>query len=53
MRTVYDNIAKLLTLYGATLADVVEETLYVLDMDAACAVVGSIRKAAYGPERPQ
>lgn len=53
MRTAYDNIAKLLALYGATLEDVVEETLYVLDMDAAFAVVGSVRKAAYGTERPQ
>ena len=53
MRTSYDNISKLLALYGATLEDVVEETLYVLDMDAAFAVVGKVRKAAYGTERPQ
>lgn len=53
MRAAYDNIAKLLALYGATLEDVVEETLYVLDMDAAFAVVGKVRKAAYGTERPQ
>jgi len=36
-----------------TLEDVVEETLYVLDMDAAFDVVGKVRKAAYGSERPQ
>ncbi len=53
MRVSYDNIAKLLALYGATMQDVVEETLYVLDMDAAFAVVGKVRKAAYGKERPQ
>ena len=53
MRTSYDNIAKLLALYGATMEDVVEETLFVLDMDAAFAVVGKGRKAAYGSERPQ
>ncbi|MEO9242458.1 RidA family protein [Pseudomonas inefficax] len=53
MRVSYDNIAKLLALYGATMRDVVEETLYVLDMDAAFAVVGKVRKAAYGIERPQ
>ncbi|WP_200627917.1 Rid family hydrolase [Pseudomonas sp. LAM2023] len=53
MRASYANIAKLLALYGATLQDVVEETLYVLDMDAAFAVVGKVRKAAYGTERPQ
>ncbi|MFK3774424.1 RidA family protein [Pseudomonas sp. NPDC089406] len=53
MRAAYANIAKLLALYGATLQDVVEETLYVLDMDAAFAVVGDVRKAAYGTPRPQ
>jgi len=53
MRVSYDNIAKLLALYGASLQDVVEETLYVLDMDAAFAVVGKVRKEAYGSERPQ
>lgn len=53
MRTTYDNISKLLALYGATLEDVVEETLFVLDMDAAFAVAGNVRKAAYGTERPR
>ncbi|RCL28407.1 hypothetical protein C6A77_07305 [Pseudomonas sp. AFG_SD02_1510_Pfu_092] len=53
MRAAYDNIAKLLAVYGAGMQDVVEETLYVLDMDAAFAVVGKVRKAAYGSERPQ
>lgn len=53
MRAAYDNVSKLLALYGATLEDVVEETLYVLDMDAAFAVVGNVRKAAYRTERPQ
>lgn len=53
MRTSYENISKLLALFGATLEDVVEETLYVMDMDAAFAVVGDVRKAAYGTERPQ
>lgn len=53
MRASYNNISKLLALYGATLDDVVEETLYVLDMDAAFAVVGNVRKAAYGTDRPQ
>ncbi|MEN5300772.1 RidA family protein [Pseudomonas sp. TWI628] len=53
MRVCYANIAKLLALYGASLEDVVEETLYVLDMDAAFAVVGKVRKAVYGSDRPQ
>ncbi|KAB0488776.1 Enamine deaminase RidA, house cleaning of reactive enamine intermediates, YjgF/YER057c/UK114 family [Pseudomonas reinekei] len=53
MSKAYDNISKLLALYGASLDDVVEETLYVLDMDAAFAVVGNVRKAAFGSEHPQ
>lgn len=53
MRVSYDNIAKLLALYGATLQDVVEETLFVLDMDAAFAVVGDVRKKAFGLAHPQ
>lgn len=53
MRVSYDNIAKLLALYGATLQDVVEETLFVLDMDAAFAVVGDVRRAAFGLQHPQ
>lgn len=35
MRTAYGNIAKVLEAYGATIDNVVEETLYVTDMDAA------------------
>jgi 2-iminobutanoate/2-iminopropanoate deaminase len=35
MRTAYTNIGKLLAQYGATIDNVVEETLYVRDMDAA------------------
>jgi hypothetical protein len=31
----------------------VEEVLYVLDMDAAVAVAGTVRKAAYGTDSPQ
>jgi hypothetical protein len=32
---------------------VVEETLYVLDVDAAFAVAGKVRKDAYAVARPQ
>lgn len=39
--------------FGATLSNVVEETVYVLDVDAAFAVAGKVRKAAYATERPQ
>ncbi|MGE7992652.1 Rid family hydrolase [Pseudomonas sp. NPDC089554] len=53
MRVTYENIAKLLALYGATLQDVVEETLFVLDMDAAFAVVGDVRREAFGLQHPQ
>lgn len=35
MRTAYRNIGKLLAQYGATIDNVVEETLYVRDIDAA------------------
>ncbi len=35
MRAAYANIAKVLAQHGATIENVVEETLYVVDMDAA------------------
>lgn len=38
--------------YGASLGNVIEEVLYVTDMDAAFAVAGSVRKEAYASERP-
>jgi len=53
MCVTYENIAKLLARFGATLDNVVAETLYVLDVDAAFAVAGKVRKAAYGVEQPQ
>ncbi len=49
----YLNAIALLARYGASLADVVEETLYVLDVDAAFAVGGKVRKAMYGTGQPQ
>lgn len=52
MRQTYANAAKILGRYGATLQDVVEEVLYVTDMDAAFAAAGPVRKEAYGSERP-
>jgi enamine deaminase RidA (YjgF/YER057c/UK114 family) len=52
MRASYANARRLLEGYGVTLADVVEETIYVLDVDAAFAVAGTVRKAAYGTDRP-
>lgn len=53
MRTTYANAVKLLARFGATLDNVVEETLYVLDVDAAFAVAGKVRKEVYGTARPQ
>ena len=35
MRQAYENIQKLLTQYGATLKNVVDEVLFVTDMDAS------------------
>src|SRR3546814_9334384 len=52
MRVTYDNTAKVLANLGASLDDVVEETLYVLDVDAAFVVAGKVRKEAYGNAKP-
>jgi enamine deaminase RidA (YjgF/YER057c/UK114 family) len=52
MRQTYANAEKILGRYGATLQNVVEEVLYVTDMDAAFAAAGPVRKEAYGSERP-
>jgi len=53
MRVTYANAGKLLARFGATLNHVVEETLYVLDVDEAFAVAGKVRKEAYATARPQ
>lgn len=53
MKQTYENAAKLLAKFGATLDNVVEEVLYVTDMDAAFAVAGTVRKQAYGSEKPE
>lgn len=52
MRQTYTNAKKLLGQYGATLDNIVEEVLYVTDMDAAFAVAGQVRKEAYGSAKP-
>ena len=52
MQQAYHNAETLLRRFGASLADVVEEVLYVLDVDAAFQVAGPVRKAAYGREDP-
>lgn len=44
----YANVKTLLARYGAGMDSIVEEVLYVTDMDAAFAVAGSVRAEAYG-----
>ncbi len=53
MRQTYANAAALLAQLGATLDDVVEETLFVLDVDAAFAVAGKVRKDFYKTDLPE
>ena len=53
MRQTYANARKILNEFGASLNNVVEEVLYVTDMDKAMAVAGPVRKEAYGSEKPQ
>jgi enamine deaminase RidA (YjgF/YER057c/UK114 family) len=48
MAQCYANARKVLAQYGATLDNVVEEVLYVTDMDAAFAVASAVRAEAYG-----
>src|SRR3954451_15699772 len=48
MRATYANAVKLLARFGATLDNVVEYTLYVLDVDSAFAFTGKVRTEAYG-----
>lgn len=53
MRAAYANAAKVLARFGASLDNVVEETLFVLDVDAAFAVAARVRGEAYDVARPQ
>lgn len=53
IRQAYSNAATLLARYGATMDDVVEEVMYVLDLDTAFAVAPTIRREVYGRELPQ
>ena len=48
MRAVYANIARALAPFGADLANVVEEVLYVTDVAAASTAGGEVRHEAYG-----
>ncbi|MCA1444040.1 RidA family protein [Ensifer sp. IC4062] len=53
IRQTYVNAKKLLAEFGATLDDVVEETLFVLDVPAAFTAGSKVRKEMYGTEMPQ
>src|SRR5215467_111089 len=48
MHQTYANAKKILSEFGATLDNVVEEVLYVTDMDTAFAMAGAVRAEAYG-----
>jgi len=52
MRQTYANAKKILSQFGATLDNVVEEVLYVTDMDTAFAAAGPVRKDVYGSQMP-
>jgi enamine deaminase RidA (YjgF/YER057c/UK114 family) len=47
MRQAYENTQKLLTQYGATLKNVVDEVLFVTDMDAAFAAAVKCRQEIF------
>ncbi len=53
IRQTYENARILLAQLGASFDDVVEETLYVLDVDAAFGAASKVRKQVYGAEIPQ
>jgi enamine deaminase RidA (YjgF/YER057c/UK114 family) len=52
MRRTYRNAARVLRHFSTTADQIVAEVLYVLDMDAAFAVAGPVRKEFYGIDRP-
>jgi enamine deaminase RidA (YjgF/YER057c/UK114 family) len=53
MREAYANAVRVLAQFGATLDHVVAEVIYALDVDAAFAVAGTVRREAYGREMPR
>ncbi|AVH45090.1 RidA family protein [Agrobacterium tumefaciens] len=52
IRQTYVNAKKLLAEFGATLEDVVEETLFVLDIPSAFTAGSKVRKEMYGTDTP-
>jgi enamine deaminase RidA (YjgF/YER057c/UK114 family) len=53
MRRTYENAQILLAELGSSLADVVEETLFVIDVPAAFSASGKVRPQVYGQPVPQ
>jgi len=51
MRAAYANVGKVLAQYGATIDNVVEETIYVTDMDAAFAARVKMKQEVF-PNAP-
>jgi enamine deaminase RidA (YjgF/YER057c/UK114 family) len=52
MRAAYANAVRVLAEFGATLDDVVCETLFVIDMPSAFAAASKVRREVYGKDRP-
>lgn len=52
MRQTYENAKFILGELGASLDDVVEETLFVLDIPSAFAASGKVRPVVYGQDVP-
>ncbi len=50
MQQAYESIAKLLAGYGASMQNVVDETLFVTDMAAAAGCAREVRGRAYGDD---
>jgi enamine deaminase RidA (YjgF/YER057c/UK114 family) len=48
MRQAYANVRKVLAQYGAGMEDVVDEVLFVTDMEAAFAAGLALRRSIYG-----
>ncbi len=52
MRTAYGLIADALAQAGASMANVVDQTVFVTDVEAAMAVHGQIRQDVFGDNKP-
>lgn len=53
MTQTYKNAQFILSQLGSSLGDVVEETLFVIDVPSAFAASGKVRPIAYGQDIPQ